>query len=128
MNKVILSGNLGQDPELKTTDGGTVICNFSVATKERVKKDGEWTDHTEWHRIVAFGGQAETTARFCVKGSKVLVEGKLQTRKWEDKEGVQRSTTEIVADSVEFMGAKREDEASGRKEEPRKKPTRSDDW
>ena len=103
MNKVFISGNLGSQPEAKQTKSGMAVTNLSVATNERTKVDGEWTDHTEWHQVTVFGGQATNCATWLVKGSKVLVEGKLRTRKWTDANGNERKTTEIVADRVEFM-------------------------
>ena len=106
VNKAILVGNLGQDPETKDTSGGTVVCNFSIATSSRGKVDGEWANVTEWHNVVCFGKTAENVARFCRKGKQVYVEGKIQTRKWEDKTGNMRSKTEIVAHEVRFLGSK----------------------
>jgi single-strand DNA-binding protein len=104
MNKVFISGNLGSQPEAKQTKSGMAVTNLSVATNERTKKaDGEWTDHTEWHQVTVFGGQATNCANWLTTGSKVLVEGKLRTRKWTDANGNERKTTEIVADRVEFM-------------------------
>ena len=112
VNKVILVGNLGQDPEVRTTQGGTSVCNMSVATSERRKdKSGEYSDHTEWHRVVVFGKQAENVGRYLNKGSKVYIEGKLSTSKWQDKEGHDRYTTEIIADGyggVKFLSPKGE--------------------
>lgn len=103
VNKVILLGNLGADPELRNTQGGTPVCNFTLATNERVKKDDQWEDHTEWHRIVSWGKTAENVAKYLGKGSQVYLEGKLQTRKWQDKEGRDVYTTEIVAFNVQFL-------------------------
>tara|TARA_R110002020_G_scaffold142800_1_gene315007 strand:- start:436 stop:843 length:408 start_codon:yes stop_codon:yes gene_type:complete len=103
MNKVIITGNLGQKPEVRKAASGLSICNFSVATNERVKKGDEWVDHTEWHRIVVFGKQADSCAQFLDKGSKVAVEGKLRTSSYEDKDGNPRKSTEIISDRVEFM-------------------------
>ena len=103
MNKVIITGNLGQKPEVRKAASGLSICNFSVATNERVKKGDEWVDHTEWHRIVVFGKQADSCAEFLDKGSKVAVEGKLRTSSYEDKDGNPRKSTEIISDRVEFM-------------------------
>jgi len=103
MNRVIISGNLGQKPEVRKANSGNSVGNFSVATNERVKKGDEWVDHTEWHRIVVFGKQAENCEKYLDKGSKVLVEGKIRTRTWEDKEGNTRKSTEIVANNVEFL-------------------------
>ena len=103
MNVVIISGNLGANPEVRATASGLAVANLSVATNERVKQDGEWADHTEWHRITVFGKQAEVCGKFLAKGSKVTVQGKLRTRKFTDKNGQDKWTTEILADSVEFM-------------------------
>tara|TARA_R110000824_G_scaffold101193_1_gene240380 strand:- start:1271 stop:1657 length:387 start_codon:yes stop_codon:yes gene_type:complete len=103
MNRVIITGNLGVAPEVRPTKSGTTVCNLSVATNERVKQNGEWVDHTEWHRIVVFGGQAESCGKYLAKGSKVAVEGKLRTRTYTDKQGTERRSTEVLADRVEFM-------------------------
>lgn len=105
VNKVILVGNLGRDPEVRTTQSGMTIANLSLATAERQKgADGEWADHTEWHRVVVFGRTAENVAKFCQKGKQLFVEGKLRTRKWTDKDGAEKYSTEIVADVVHFLG------------------------
>jgi len=103
MNRVIITGNLGADPTLRQTAGGTAVANLSVATNERVKSGTEWVDHTEWHNIVVFGGQATSCAKFLAKGSKVAVEGKLRTRAFTDRNGQERKSTEVLADRVEFM-------------------------
>lgn len=109
VNKVILLGNLGKDPELKYTTQQFPICSFSLATGDR-KKDasGNWVDVTEWHNIVVLGKQAENCANFLKKGRQAFIEGKIQTRKWQDKEGKDRYTTEIVAQNVQFIGGKGE--------------------
>lgn len=101
-NRVIVMGNLGQTPDLKQTGNGNAVCNLSVATTF-VYKDEKTT---EWHRIVVFGKQAENCAKYLEKGRSVLVEGRLQTRKWTDKEGVERYSTEIVAQNVQFVGGR----------------------
>lgn len=104
VNKVILVGNLGRDPELRTTNSGTPVCQISLATSERRKdRDGNWSDHTEWHRVVAFGRSAENVARFCRKGKQIYVEGRISTREWQDKDGNRRWTTEVVADNIRFL-------------------------
>jgi len=103
MNRVIISGNLGRKPEVRKANSGTAVCNFSIATNDRVKKGDEWVDDTQWHNIVVFGKQAENCEKYLDKGSKVLVEGKIRTRSWEDKEGNPRKSTEIVANNVEFL-------------------------
>ena len=117
MNRVILSGHLGRDPENRTSNGGTTIGNLRLATSERRKdRDGNWSDHTEWHTIVCFGRTAENVAKFCAKGSKVLVEGRLQTREWE-KDGQKRFSTEVVADSVEFLDSRGDRQDRGGRQE-----------
>ena len=107
VNKVILLGNLGRDPELRYTPGGQPVANFSIATSESWnKKDGSGREEkTEWHRIVAWGRTAELCAQYLAKGRTVYVEGRLQTREWENKEGQKQRTTEIVANSVQFIGS-----------------------
>ena len=102
MNLTIVSGNLGANPEVRTTKSGTTVCNISLATNERVKQGDIWVDHTEWHRIVVFGGQAESCAKYLTKVSSVNVVGKLRTREYQDKDGNKRKSTEILADRVEF--------------------------
>tara|TARA_R100001129_G_scaffold155906_1_gene118983 strand:- start:527 stop:919 length:393 start_codon:yes stop_codon:yes gene_type:complete len=103
MNKVIISGNLGQKPEIRKANSGNAVCNFSIATNQRVKKGDDWVDQVDWHRIVVFGKQAENCEKYLDKGSKVLVEGRIQNRSFEDKQGNQRKTTEIIANNVEFL-------------------------
>lgn len=103
MNKAIVVGNLGQTPELKSTNSGTNVCNLSVATS--YKKGDE--EQVEWHRVVVFGKQAESCAKFLEKGRSVYIEGRLQTRSYE-KDGEKRYSTEIVADTVQFLGGKGE--------------------
>jgi len=110
VNKVILIGNLGQDPELRYTQSGKAVTTFSIATNERFRtRDDEFRERTEWHRIVAWEGTAERCARYLSKGNGCYVEGRLQTREWEDKEGVKRRTTEVVAQNVQFLGGPRAD-------------------
>ena len=104
VNKAILVGNLGQDPEMRTTGSGTAIVNLRLATTDRRKdREGNWTDHTEWHTVVAFGRQAENVSRFCKKGKQLFIEGRIQTRKWQDRDGRDRWSTEIVADNIRFL-------------------------
>lgn len=107
VNKVILIGNLGADPEIKYLSNGTTVANFRIATSEnRVNRaSGEKTTITEWHRIVAFGRLAEICGEYLSKGKQVYVEGRLRTRSWEDKDGNRRSTTEIVATQMQMLGA-----------------------
>ena len=107
VNKVILVGNLGADPEIRQTNSGNSVGNLRIATTERQKdRDGNWNDHTEWHSVVCFGRTAENVGRFLRKGRQVYIEGRLQTRKWTDKDGVERFTTEIIADSMQMLGGR----------------------
>ena len=104
LNKVILIGNLGRDPEVKYLPSGQAVANFSVATNERWQgKDGKTEERTEWHRIVVFGKSAENCGEYLSKGRSVCIEGRLQTREWDDKSGQKRSTTEVIADNVQFL-------------------------
>lgn len=115
LNKVIIIGNLTRDPEVRYAANGNAVCNFTVATNERWKdKSGEQQERTEFHRVVVWGRQAETCGEYLNKGRSVYVEGRLQTREWEDKEGNKRWTTEINADRVLFLGGG--GEGSGRGE------------
>jgi single-strand DNA-binding protein len=106
INKVILVGNLGRDPEIRYTQSGQAVCNFTLATTETYTPKGSDTreDRTEWHRIVAWGRLAEICGEYLAKGRQVYVEGRLQTRDWEDREGNKRSTTEIVALTMQMLG------------------------
>lgn len=111
VNKVILIGNLGKDPELRYTPGGQAVTNFSIATAERWKdKDGQNQQRTEWHNIVAWGRQAEIANEYLKKGSPVYIEGRLQTRSWEDKDGNKRSVTEIVTQRLQLLGRRAPEE------------------
>jgi single-strand DNA-binding protein len=114
VNKVILIGNLGRDPELRYTQGGQAVANFTLATNERFStKDGDKQERTEWHRVVAWGRTGELCAQYLSKGRSVYIEGRLQTREWEDKEGQKRRTTEIVANTVQFLGGRGEGGSGG---------------
>ena len=105
VNKVILVGNLGADPELKYTPSNRPVCNLSVATNEVWKdKQGQKQERVEWHRVNVWGDQAEHCSKYLAKGRMVYVEGRIQTRSWDDKEGKKRYTTEVVADRVVFLG------------------------
>ena len=107
VNKVILIGNLGRDPELRYTQSGSAVANFTLATNERWRdKDGNNQERTEWHRIVVWGRTAENCAQYLQKGRSVYVEGRLQTREWEDKDGNKRNTTEVNALNVQFLGGR----------------------
>ena len=106
VNKAILIGNLGRDPELRYTQNGQAVVNFTLATSEswNDKSSGEKVERTEWHRIVVWGRVGELCAQYLTKGRSVYVEGRIQTREWEDKEGQKRRTTEINAQTVKFLG------------------------
>lgn len=105
VNKVILIGRLGADPEIRYTNTGTAVANFSLATSTNwVNKDGQREERTEWHRIVAFGRLGEISGEYLNKGKQVYIEGRLQTRSWEDKDGNRRKTTEIVAQQLQMLG------------------------
>ena len=105
LNKVILIGNLGQDPEARFTPQGTAVCNLSVATNESWKdQNGEMQDRTEWHRVVMYGRMAETATEYMKKGQMVYVEGRLNTREWVDQNQIKRRTTEIRCDNFTMLG------------------------
>ena len=105
VNKATLVGHLGADPEMRYTNGGQGVCELRLATSESWKgKDGNKQERTEWHRIVVWGKLAEVCAKYLAKGRQVYVEGRIQTRDYEDKQGVKRYTTEIVASEVKFLG------------------------
>lgn len=108
VNKVILIGRLGADPEVRYTNGGDAVCNFRMATSEvwKDKGTGEKKERTEWHRIVTWRKLGETCGQYLKKGKEVYIEGKLQTRKWQDRDGNDRYTTEIVANDMRFVGSK----------------------
>jgi single-strand DNA-binding protein len=122
MNKAMIIGNLGNDPEIRYTQNETPVATFSVATTERWKdSEGDKQERTEWHRVVAWRGLAEVCGEHLKKGSKVYIEGKLQTRKWEDNDGNIRYTTEIVARDMEMLGGRQNDgdlTPNGENEEP----------
>jgi single-strand DNA-binding protein len=108
VNKVILIGNLGRDPEIRYTKDGQAVANFTLATGESfTSREGKREERTEWHRIVVWGKTAENCAQYLAKGRTVYIEGRIQTREWEDKEGQKRKTTEIVAQTVQFLGGPR---------------------
>src|SRR6266446_928590 len=122
VNKVILVGNLGRDPETRYTTGGDAVTNIRVATTDTWKdKNGEKQEKTEWHTVVFFGRQAEIAGEYLKKGRQVYVEGRLQTRKWQDKEGQDRYTTEIVADRMQMLGSREGSGAPGRRAVPHRR-------
>jgi single-strand DNA-binding protein len=115
VNKVILIGNLGADPEIKYTQGNIAVANLRVATTEKWQDRGtqEWKEKTEWHRVVAWRHLAERAERFLAKGKQVYIEGRLETRQWQDRDGNTRYTTEIRADQLMILGRREEGAASG---------------
>jgi single-strand DNA-binding protein len=115
VNKVILIGNLGKDPEVKYTPGGTPVAKLTLATNERYKdKEGQWQDRTEWHNVVLWQRLAEIAGEYLKKGSKVYIEGRLQTHSWEDKQTNQkRYMTEVVANDLVLLGGRGEGESGG---------------
>jgi len=104
VNRVILIGNLGRDPEVRYSKSSTAVCNLRVAVGERKKDGDEYRDHTEWFDVVVFGRDAENAGQYLSKGRQVYAEGRLQTRKWQDKEGKDRYRTEVVAYDLRYLG------------------------
>jgi len=135
INKVIIIGNLGKDPEVRYMPSGSAICNANIATTRtwKNKESGDKNEETEWHRVVFFDRQAEVAGEYLKKGSSVYVEGRLKTRKWTDKEGVERYTTEIVAEVMQLLGSRQgmgggahgDDEGGGGGYSERSAPQRS---
>lgn len=114
VNKVILIGNLGKDPDVRYLEGGTAVANFPLATSETYKnRNGELTTSTEWHNIVVWRRLAEITEKYLKKGNKVYIEGKLRTRSWQDQDGNNRYTTEVVADNLTMLGGRNDGEEGG---------------
>lgn len=120
INKVTLLGRLGQDPETRTTNSGSTVATLSLATSHRVKDGEEWKEQTEWHRVVCFGNMASNAARYLTKGRQVYIEGRIQTRKWQDKDGNDRWSTEIIANEIKFLGdnASSSDDTNNRNSKP----------
>ena len=107
LNKVLLIANLGKDPEVRYTASGTAVASFSLATSEKIKnKGGEWEERTEWHNVILWGRLAEIAGEYLSKGKTVYIEGRLQTRKWQDKDGKDRYTTEIVGEKMQMLSRK----------------------
>ncbi|TWI99342.1 single-strand DNA-binding protein [Mucilaginibacter frigoritolerans] len=113
VNKVILVGHLGKDPEARSLEGGVSVVSFPLATSETFNKDGQKVEQTEWHNIVMWRGLADVAARFLQKGKLVYIEGKLRTRSFEDKEGIKKYTTEVVAENFTLLGRKTDFENDG---------------
>lgn len=120
VNKAIIVGNLGRDPETRYMPNGEAVTNIAVATTEswKDKNSGEKKELTEWHRITFYRKLAEIAGQYLKKGSQVYVEGRLQTRKWTDKDGIERYTTEIIADSMQMLGGRSEDTSDDYKHKP----------
>ena len=115
VNKVILVGNLGKDPELRYTSSGTAVATFSLATSERYKdKNGDQQEKTEWHNVVAWRNLAEICGKYLHKGKQVYIEGRIQTRSYDDRDGNKRYMTEIVADQMQMLGSRGGDEGGSR--------------
>lgn len=134
VNKVVLIGNSGQDPEVRHLDSGVAVANFNLATNENYKdKNGERVTQTEWHRIVLWRGLAEVAEKYVKKGELLYIEGKLRTRSWDDKDGIKRYTTEIYADEMKMLGRKpaqdvtREADEAGQVEGADVEPAENDD-
>lgn len=121
VNKAILIGNLGRDPELKSLPSGQPVANFPIATSEKWKdkSTGETKEQTEWHNIIMFGKLAEIAGQYLKKGSSVFIEGRLQTRKWQDKNGQDRYTTEIIANEMKMLGGRGDQSGSQPAQQPR---------
>ena len=121
VNKAIIVGNLGADPETRSLPSGNAVTNLSVATSEtwKDKQTGEKRENTEWHRIVIFGKLAEIAGQYLTKGSKVYLEGRLQTRKWQDRDGHDRYTTEIVANEMQMLDSKQQSAGGSGSNQPR---------
>ena len=120
VNRVILVGRLGKDPELRYTPNGTAVCKFSLATDEAWKdQTGQLQRRTEWHNIVAWSKLAETCQKLLTKGKQIYVEGRIQTRQWDDRDGNKRTTTEIVIGTMRLLGSRAEAAAAGAPAEPR---------
>ena len=113
INKVILVGHLGKDPEVRHLEGGVAVASFPLATSEMFNKDGRKVEQTEWHNIVMWRGLAEVAAKYLQKGKLAYIEGKLRTRSFEDKEGIKKYTTEVVAENFTMLGRKTDFEPDG---------------
>ena len=129
VNKVILVGNLGQKPEMRYTATQTAVANISIATTEswKDKESGENRDKTEWHRVVFFGNLAEIAEKYLDKGSSVYIEGKIQTRKWQDKEGKDRWTTEILGNQLTMLGSRNSNDSGSQQDTSSETPFPEDD-
>lgn len=127
INRVILLGRVGKDPEIRTMQDGTKVANFSIATSETYKKDGEKKEDTQWHNIVAWRKLADLAESWIKKGGQIYVEGKIQYRTYENKDGNRVGTTDIVADQIRLLGGKREERTEEVSSEPDELPAEGDD-
>lgn len=128
LNKVNLIGNLGNDPDIRTMPNGNKVANISLATTYSYKDGDNWADKTEWHKVVLFNHRADVADRFLKKGSKIFVEGRLQTRSWEDKDGIKKYSTEIVGNDLLLLSKEEMKEQTEQKEEPAKQATNFDSF
>jgi single-strand DNA-binding protein len=122
VNKVIILGNVGKDPEVRYTTAGKAVCNISIATSRSYGKGDERKEETEWHSVVLYERQAEIAGEYLKKGRPVYIEGRIRTRKWQDKEGADRYTTEIIAESMQLLGGREEASAPRPAPAPRQAP------
>lgn len=127
VNKVILVGHLGKDPEVRHLEGGATVVNFTLATTETYTRDGRKVEQTEWHNVVMWRGLAEIAAKYLQKGKLVYVEGKLRTRSYDDRDGNKRYVTEIVADNFNMLGRKSDNENGANQSTSSQNPSKSDD-
>lgn len=133
VNKVILVGNVGKDPEIRHLENGVAVANFPLATSETYRKDGEKITTTEWHNIVLWRGLADVAEKYVKKGNPLYIEGKIRTRSWDDKDGNKRYTTEIVGDNMQMLGNKQDssdyksNESEPNKNEANEVPEETDD-
>ena len=130
VNKVILVGNVGKDPETRYLEGGAAVCSFPLATSETYRnRDGERVSNTEWHNIVLWRGLAEVAEKYVRKGSQLYIEGRIRTRSWDDRDGNKRYTTEIVGDNMQMLGRRSEEAAdhTGNTSQPRSEATQSEE-
>lgn len=128
VNKVILVGNVGKDPETRYLEGGTAVCSLPLATSETYRnRNGERITNTEWHNIVLWRGLAEIAEKYVKKGSQLYIEGRIRTRSWDDRDGNKRYTTEIIADNMQMLGKRSEDiESKNNQEEVKESKTDED--
>lgn len=129
VNKAIILGRLGADPDVRQTQGGTTVCNFNVATSESyTDRDGQRQERTEWHRIVAWGQLGELCGKYLTKGREAFIEGRIETREWEDKDGQKRYTTEIRALTVQFIGGRGDGGGQRQEKQQQSKPSGGERW